>query len=247
MKILWVIVNYNTPKEALDLVKSIPENIEVVVISNGTELVNGLPERVRQEIADNTGYFSYWKAIYSQYDWVIYSNSDLLLSSQNLYEILYEFEGDILAPAVITPSGNNLNPKELTPPSFYKLLFLKSMYRYNWSFRAYQYMGSLRQKANRDGADDMDHPPTIFAPHGAVFIIKPSENLIEYLTKWNNFMFGEELYVGFVAEKLNLKIQYSNKVLFEDIGSVSLSRESVNRRRKWYYESIRYILKEFYS
>lgn len=246
MKVLWVIVNYNSPFEARKLIQSIPEKIDILLISNGTEYVKDLPKNVKQLNRENKGYFAYWNEVDMNHDWYIYSNSDVVLESENIIDSLSTFPDDILAPNIVNKSGLKLNPKELQSPSKSKLRRLQVIYSNNVSFMLYQYLGKLRSVFGGDKTENIERYSPMFAPHGAVFIVRKNESLLKRLMLWDNFMFGEELFLGCEARDLGLTVSYDDRIQFSDIGSVSVSNEGVFRRRVWYYDSIKYILERFY-
>ncbi len=237
MKILLVCVNYNSPQSACAYIDSISGSdlasveLDVVLVENSVEPVLKLQSKVNsyswfhyRAFCNNVGYFGGIRAGLSgyscrDYDYVICSNVDLLMSDPGFFTKLSQKKIQkhcmAIAPDIRSSvTGAKLNPYLKSRPHKKKMCFTKLMFRWYLLSVLYQLffvlksvvrLGSHNKKSSQitDGS-----AMKIYAPHGSFMIF--TKYYFESGGDFNHpcFLYGEELYVAEQIAKNEGHVKY---------------------------------------
>lgn len=180
-----------------------------------------------------------------QYDYVIVSNVDLLLS-KTFFSDLYNCEIDEnvgwLAPKIFSKSENrDRNPKMLGRTSGKKLEFLLLLFKFPFLYQLYtEFIYKLRNKKLSSPTKNK-----IYAGHGSLMIFTKSFMKNNASLKFPSFLFGEEIYFGELARQSKLDVLYLPQIVVHDIDHVSTGKMKRKDYCRMNYESLS-ILKEKY-
>lgn len=267
MNILMICVNYNSYREVNDYLDSISRafdnsaqkiNLKVIVVDNSvntTKLVGRFAYRVIQLFPkENLGYLkglTYGlRKVYDSninYDYVIYSNVDLIITD-NFFNELSSLKIDdcvgCIAPSIYSISEKrDRNPKIIQRISKRKLQILKILYRYPCLNTIYE-KSLFRYRRNKINSDQEGY---IYAPHGSFMIFR--EAMFEKLLKieYPVFLFGEEIYIAEILRKNKLKTFYTPKIRVIDFDHVSTGKLKSNDYYRLNYLATEMLLKEFFN
>lgn len=236
MKVLIVLVNYFTDSEVLSYIDKFNEEarvntvlfdaFEIVVFNNGCKLEN-FKELVVAAGAtfvgegENVGYVhAFRKAISTinknDYDFIILSNSDLLLSFYNLYScfnhlLSLNVEYPLIVPKTISSlTGRNQNPYLKSKPKKIKLQLLALIFSSRFTCGVYRLAMAYFRKLLISYKSDIncDNPAEVYAGHGSFFIFTKFFFASDVFNlEMKNFLFGEENFIGNQLE-INGKAAY---------------------------------------
>jgi GT2 family glycosyltransferase len=279
MRIFLCAVNYRTDAALLRYLESVRVAardsgcvVEVAVVDNSlrpaagresfiSDLRNACGGAVDVVFTpDNLGYFgavpiAQERARAAQPDCVIYSNADLLLDPQffRQLEVALAADSAVIAPAILTEGGRGFdqNPKHEMRYDLKRLLFLRFVYSNIVIFRAYMWLGRLKERLRSRRARDVTVPVptkaarTIYAPHGALFIFGKPE-FFQRLPKHEPFLYGEELMVGEEARRCGAQVRYVPDIKVYDTRHASTGALSTATRMRLMHASIDFILRKYY-
>lgn len=262
-KIAIIAVNYNTYESLRQYLYSIEaslENVQVVVDiyiadnSSQKELLDLSLFKLNIEVIklSNLGYLG--GAFYilnnlidiSDYDYIIISNVDLLLSKDfftSLQGVVLDKNIAWIAPSIFSQEENrDRNPKIVYRYSKRRLRILYYMYRIpilHWLYTKTLY--------RRKRFSNISFPMDIYAGHGS-FMIFTSKFLKGNLPmKYPVFLFGEELFFAELALRNNLKVRYIPEIKVLDKEHISTSKMKSSFYYKCNRDAIRYILNTSYE
>jgi GT2 family glycosyltransferase len=243
-KVLFIVVHYKTETAALALLKSLQNlkefhEADVVIVDNasGAEHIARLRSALSMvenarliESPLNRGYFGAATLALDQYrekgcglpDWVIVSNSDILVDDQSFLDKLLRLESSSLgmvAPRVIVPPWNlNQNPYLRTRPRrlrrFTMHIFSHDYFlavAWDWLSRAKRDIGfgmvrKLRSAVD-ESANETIHVP-IYAPHGSFMVFSRRYFEAGGYLDCELFLYAEEVSVGENCRRLGLPVVY---------------------------------------
>ena len=263
-------VNYNSENDTLRYLKTIKESykrtthcsLDIIIVDNSTiklsklkDKISGLNLDVTVIDAENVGYFGAFKLALETigyervilYDHVIISNVDLELSSDffgTLQTITPHSGVGVFAPSIFSKHRKTcLNPKILTKPSKYRVLFNYVMFKYPCLFKYYSRVSDIKIKLTQL-SKDRKH---IYAPHGSFMIFNRIFFLKGGVISYPVFLFGEEIYVAETVKSLNLKIEYIPSLKIYDWEHASTSKEKISFISQEHRKALKYILTNYYS
>jgi len=272
MKIIFFVINYKADNHVLKLIESVLNankegdfDITIHVIDNSIKSkqeeeefrkslqVNGVS---LHSSAENLGYFGCipiaQRLIENEtFDCVIYCNPDLYLDGSFFKELKasMQFKG-IISPSIISVSeGFDQNPKYLSKLSRAKMIRLKLIYSNLLTYFLFFSLARVKEllfvvkKRSTHSSDKFSR--IIYAPHGAMFIFT-EVSFFKCLKPYPCFLFGEEIYIAEEAEKAGVKVYYTPNIKVYDSRHASISSLGNNFRRKLYYQSVLYLLKNYY-
>lgn len=272
MKIVFFVINYKADNHIFKLIESVlnankDENFDITihVIDNSIKSKNEEDEFRRSlqvngvslhSSNENLGYFGCIPIAQrlmknETFDCVIYCNPDLHLDVNFLKElkVSMHFKG-IIAPSIISMTeGFDQNPKYLSKLSRSKMIRLKLIYSNLLTYVLFFSLARVKEllffikKRSTQSNDNLNR--IIYAPHGAMFIFT-EESFFKCLEPYPCFLFGEEIYIAEEAEKAGVKVFYTPNVKVYDSRHASISSLGNNFRRKLYYQSILFLLKNYY-
>ena len=270
MKIIFFVVNYKSDfflKKFVDSVNlSINDQnlkVDIHVIDNSQkshlefEAFQNEYHKSRVTIhsnGENVGYFGgipiAQKVLQAmEKDCVIYCNPDLQVDASLFTELLKSKDVDgIIAPAIISEGeGIDQNPKYIERIPFSKMKRLKYTYSNVVSHSLFFGLAKLKELIEKIIRKRTLHlkDETIYAPHGAMFIFN-NVSFFKKLKRYPCFLFGEEIFIGEEAEKSDLLIFYKPNIKVYDARHASISLLSNKIKRDLYYESINFLLTEYY-
>jgi GT2 family glycosyltransferase len=268
MKLLLFVVNYCADEPLKRLLESVgrararsPETrVTVYVLDNSlkdrsaqSELaaaLAGFDFQVTVEHAkDNLGYFGglpIAQSVGADADCVIYANPDIVLHDDFFLRLEEPRECvGLLAPRILPLHGGaDLNPKYARRLPRAKLERLEWIYSHLISYRAYNALGTLRERGRRSFRDLPRQ--RIYCPHGSIFVFT-DVGFFCALPPYPCFLFGEELFVAEEARLAGVEIWYEPDLRVTDIRHASVSLLASERRRRSYHESVTHILRQYYE
>jgi GT2 family glycosyltransferase len=270
-RILIVAVNYNSPKETLDFVKSLSslkntEILQVVIVENSDkdQRLDELPINCRQHLKDilfvktpsNCYYFGSVNyglmklGLYPRnYDYFIISNADILIEDISFLDKLISLRlvnAGIIAPSVIsTAQGVDQNPYMIAR-------IKKAFFYYYYVIRQYVLFTAMHEKLTdyvreRRAAKIRKKflPGVIYAPHGAFIIFTQSYFESGGSIDFGLNLFGEEIFVAEECRKHSLNVYYQPQISVlhaEHVSTGAVSSKFVVEKKK---QSVIYFLKNF--
>lgn len=248
MRILYIAVNYRTPRHAEAFAKCFerdPRDSVLVLVDNSE------PDwQLRLDIApamakaihccatpQNLGYFggvryglSTPMARNFNPDWVVVSNVDLTFDPTQIRRALAERDATkvgAIAPAITSRiSREKLNPFMASRPTRARMRAYKLVFRYYPTFAAYSLISSItrRRAWMRGHATDESTDREIYAPHGALIIL--SREFFRRVGGLEHppFLFGEEITIAEQARRASLPILYCPKIAVTHEQHASTSR-----------------------
>lgn len=159
-----------------------------------------------------------------KYDYVIFSNVDLLLSETFFKDLINsEVEENVgwIAPKIFSISENrDRNPKILERPSLKRLNTLILMFKNPLLYRFYRgFVYKLRSKRMPISGKNK-----IYAGHGSIMIFTKSFMSKNVSFEFPSFLFCEEIYLGELARLSKLKVIYLPDIVVHDLDHVSTSK-----------------------
>lgn len=273
MKTVIFCVNYNSYKELKNYmysiegafyrnekVRNMEDSVTVIIIDNSQEYqeykYQGPIDVQCFHTNENLGYFGgvrygirSSKLNLIEYDFIIISNVDLILSEDfflQLYNERYDENIGCIAPSIISKYEKvNRNPKVLTRYSKRKLEILRAMNKYPILMQIYSryFHASSRSKVESQTLADMD----IYAAHGSFMIFTNKSAAFLQNMKFLSFMFCEELFIAEELRNMGLRTVYKPQIKVVDIDHVSTSKMKSDFYYKCNYESLNMILGEYYK
>jgi len=271
-KILHVLVCYYNEDEIFSFVREeifgqsiTPEKI--LIVNNGTDNINKLLELEKiykgtvnvLNLKKNLGYLGAFSCALKKidvfsFDFIILSNSDIHFLDNNFYKQLCNYKSivlknniGIIAPDIFSKDFKyRLNPYMINKPSINKLKFLKIIYS-NFIFSIFyislHYIsrflaGQIKQKRNTV----IDNKIDFYAPHGSFFIFT-KELTKKFDFQYGAFLFGEEIYIGEICKKLELKIRFVPALKIIHKGHSTTGKWQTKKMFKYRRKSIDFLIK----
>jgi len=266
-KICFICVNYNSYVELKNYIGSIITakiktsfdlKIDVLIADNSekheTILFDNENDVTIQHIFNikNTGYLGGVKDAISKsrielkkYDFVIISNVDVIISS-NFFEELVTVESDNIfwiAPSIFSlKEKKDRNPKIITRPTKLKMYLLYLMYRFPL---IYGFVVKFTYKNKK--VPTLTVSNYIYAGHGS-FMIFTKLFINEALHfDYPCFLFGEEIFFAELITQKKGNVVYAPNICIHDVDHISTGELKRKSFYKYNYDSIRYLIKEYYS
>ncbi|MDE6024405.1 MAG: glycosyltransferase [Lachnospiraceae bacterium] len=271
-KQIYIGINYQTPEKTVNWVDKLRNQVvdTLIIVVDNSYSDNPLLEKQLQDLKinnvlylntnDNLGYFNgasyalnYVQEKGDTFDWLIVSNVDIELESENIVDILNEYDKTdigVVAPGIISVDGGyDKNPYKIqrcTKGHMYirKIAFSNMLF-------ANIYSGLVRLKNKLvvkalDGENKCQEGTEIYMPYGACIYF--NKKYFEHGGKISIplFLFGEELFVAETCKKLGLKIIYVPRIRFKNYEHASTSKLANKRIVKYNYKAICFIIKEFF-
>ena len=176
------------------------------------------------------------------YEWIILANNDVFLNSELIKNIeeISKNKSDI---GVIAPSILELDGREINPHLIKKLGLLAKIY-FNIYFTSYGVAIILRifkKLIFKKKINTKEYNNKIYSANGA-FLIMHKHIFAEVLKRGSlGFLYGEEILVSDICDKLNQKVFFTNKIKLTHSHSESTgkaySRKKFNWQKQVYKES----------
>lgn len=273
-KILICCVNYGSYTELNNYIKSIDESAShvvdmcevVVCIADNTEFSYQNIDIDTQSVLlkkfpyhKNMGYMGGAVQVLkdlglefvSSFDYVIVSNVDLEMPEVFLSDLIKCKSSKLgwIVPSIYRLRNNmsNENPFQLNKPSLYKLKFLIFLYKQTWLFDIYTYIRKMQLAKCNNNKYINQAPFQIYAGSGSFMIFTKEMISKAYPLDFPSFMYGEELYYGYLVEKYNLKTIFYPKLSINDICSVSTGKLGSKMKYKMNYTSLQLLSKVIYN
>lgn len=256
-EILIICVSYHSDDALKKYLRSVdscikPEgwNIRVLVVDNGRAKINatlyGLFNSLKLKIdmicpGKNLGYLGganlgFGKYCNSKYlpSWIIVSNVDVEINDSEFFLKLVSnhenYNVGAIAPAIYsTRTGKNHNPFLLMPPSRSKVLTLIIVYRNKYLFKLYALVGkAINSYRTNTGKNKCS--TKIFAGHGSFIILSRNYFISGGSLAFNNFLYGEEIFLGESIRRLQLQYLYNPELVVYSTDSVSTSNLTINSK-----------------
>ena len=240
MKVVIFIVNYNSweaTKKMLVSANILNISPDIYVLDNNSEPYPGFSFNPKEyykgsscliRLDRNYGYFGAVSEFLSKmqnltFDWLFIANSDLIFNDTYLFDYLDEcskvWKGSIgvYCPAVISNRTKlDQNPFLKEKPTifyYYKYKIITACYPI---VKVYVELSKLKTnlkklritQANRTASS----PQIIFAPHGAFVGLYKDFFSKGGFIEHRNFLFHEEEILGYICDKINLKVIYDPRV-----------------------------------
>lgn len=259
-------VNYNSYNQLTHYIESIqnaynlctsPLILNVFIADNSTAKIQIIELKAFQDINaiiypfnENLGYLgAVEKMIYSigyekvkQYDYVIISNVDLLLSEsffQKLIANQFDEKTAWIAPKILSLSENrDRNPKIIKRPKVKHIKILMVKYKFpflNNLYNKYFYL-NLKKRISSEPVH------IIYAGHGSLMILTKAftERFVDF--KFPSFLFGEEIFFGELIHSAGLNVCYSPEIVVEDLDHASTSTLKSRKYCRLNYQSLNSLL-----
>ncbi len=270
-RILIVAVNFNSPKETLDFVKSLSilnntEILQLVIVENSDndQRLDELAINCRQHLKDvmfvktpsNCYYFGSVNygliklGLYPRnYDYFIISNVDILIQDVSFLDKLISLRltnAGIIAPSVIsTAQGVDQNPYMVSR-------IKKAFFYYYYIIRQHVLFTTIHEKLTDNVRKirvskirKKSLPGVVYAPHGAFIIFTQSYFESGCSIDFGLNLFGEEIFVAEECRKNNLNVYYEPQIIVHHAEHVStgvVSSKFVVDKKK---QSVIYFLKNY--
>lgn len=270
-RILIVAVNYNSPKETLDFVKSLSslnnsEILQVVIVENSKsdQRLDDLAINCRQHIKDvifietpsNCYYFG--SVNYGlmklglnpkNYDYFIISNVDILIEDISFLDKLLPLRlanAGIIAPSVkSTAQGVDQNPYMIAR-------IKKAFFYYYYVIRQHVLFTTIHERLTDYVRESRvakirkkSLAGAIYAPHGAFIIFTQLYFESGASIDFGLNLFGEEIFVAEECRKNNLNVYYEPQISVlhaEHVSTGAVSSKFVVNKKK---QSVIYFLKNY--
>lgn len=194
-----------------------------------TELA-GAPRVALLKPKTNLGYFGGAAWGFEQYrathanlpEWLILSNPDIIIPAPDFLEQLLA-RGAGHAHAVIAPSirsaitGQELGVFMAQRPSPWQIRMYKYLFRFYPILLLYEMISLMSKRIANFGRRFKTAPPSsavstairpIYAPHGSFVVFRKTYFASGGSLRYGAFLFGEELFIGETARRLNLTVAY---------------------------------------
>tara|TARA_Y100000590_G_C15595326_1_gene967809 strand:- start:436 stop:1263 length:828 start_codon:yes stop_codon:yes gene_type:complete len=234
---LWIItVNFRNTSATRSLIDSLSciDNCELdkIGIADNSTTSNSISEL--NEIVENTAFdikifpnkknLYYWPAVkkvikdmkkINKYypDWIIVCNNDIVFSNKDFFEKLKEIDNikfPIIGPNIVNSYGKKFNPFMVSPLSriqnfFWKLYFISYEISILMIF-AKRFLRFFYKKESKLENDILNRQ--VYAVHGSAVLFSKWFFINGGFLDDNFEMYGEEITLAAIAEKLNLPITY---------------------------------------
>jgi len=191
--------------------------------------------------------------------WIMVCNVDITFETPSFLEHLTSFENisdlGVIAPSIIsTKWKRDLNPFCIRPVSLKKLVFLRVIYSnillhngYVFLHYGKRFMKSIFSGKSGYRKGDGKEVERIYAPHGSCIIFNK-----KYFEKGGtlnhiSFLFGEEIFLGETAKRLDLNILYVPELLVRHYEHSSIGNFISSKINKFYRQSIEDIINHYYD
>lgn len=186
------------------------------------------------------------------FDFVIVSNVDIELDELFFKDLLsYDYK-DVgwIVPSVYRTRNNysNENPFQTSKPTRSKLDAVISLYKYPFIYGLYEAFSKFKNSKQSQGVMVKEESPyPIYAGMGSIFVF--TQQMVEktYPMEFPCFMYGEEIYYGYLVAKYGLKTVFYPTIKVYDIGSVSTSKLGNSRKCRMNYESLKKLREIIYK
>lgn len=260
---IFSVVVYRNYKDLIDLLKSIEKKVrasyKVIIVNNffdevSEDEIRKISQKYNCDFisSPNKGYgagnntaIDYALKHY-KFDYLIVSNPDIILKKfdgENLKQI-----GDVIAPEIITVSGNKQNPMNVFDITLANFLVYKGLKQNDKIFlmAGVSINKLIRVIARFIYGFSSSKVHQIYMVHGSFFLI--SYQVLKSMTPLydeNIFLFAEENYLAIRFKKKGIKSWYTNQiqVLHKEDGSMRFRNDISEQLRK----SNLYVYENYYK
>ena len=273
MKIVILIVNYNSwdvVRSMLVSSNSLDILPEFYILDNNSndppgfdiESVSSNAQITLVNFEYNYGYFGAAAEFLLrnpgiEFDWLFVANADLVFSDPCLFNYLEDFTRPYQSVGVYCPSiisevtGQDQNPFLSSKPSLYYYYKYKIIYSHFIISKAYALLFSLKSKVRRIllNTQTKKNVKSVFAPHGAFLGFSKHYFSNGGIIENRNFLFFEEEIVGFICEKIGLRVIYDPRVRIDHqehivtgssltIGKILIKKHSLSIVKEYFFPKI---------
>ncbi len=263
-KIVHIVVCYYNEDEVVNFVQNeiMDQDLkpgEIIIVNNGTNDIEKINEisKIYPNVSvvgdgKNAGYWgAFLKAltrISFDTDYIILSNTDVKFLHNDFYNVLCDMLNSltddiaIIAPSIIAGSSRiDLNPYMLERPKLSQIKKLITIYRNTILAIIYNLLHVIKNKIFDKKRPKYLDNPNVFAPHGSFMIFRPifMKTLNSY--EYKAFLFGEEIFVGEICRRNNLKIKYIPKLKLKHMEHTTTGIFQTGRLLQYKIESLQFL------
>lgn len=267
-KILIVCVNYNSYDHlqgylhSIEIAKSNCDNciVDVYVADNSTskqpiETNEYKHINIKIYLFENLGYLGGASAIINNeiknienYDFVIISNVDVLLTNDFFNELINSYlDNDVawISPRRISTTKKIiLRVEKKTRPSKMKIQLACFLYKF-------PILKIIQSKITWNKYIKKSSKPLlkeeIYVGCGSIIILTKIFFIHYKHIEYPIFLYGEELFLAELIYKKKLKVIYSPNIIVLNEGEVSTKKNSISQTCKYQYQAITYIKNQFFD
>lgn len=268
MVILNSVVCYNNEEEIIEYAKKLEkqkchEDIRLIITMNKsawniTEFSEVLKRLSVQSFIytpnENLGYLNgmlygyreYLKNSSEDYQWAIFSNTDISYVTDSFFERLstQEYEKDIwlLGPSAVDKTGTYLNPMRNARYSKKDIILRKKCFEHPTLSALLNLVHGLRKKSDNSKPDSQ----YCYMIHGCYMILnKELADTLVKNTPWE-LMYAEENYLAEITRSAVKKVYYDSELeIIHEAGTVT-GTVNDKLKRNMHVKSLNRLLKEFY-
>ena len=225
------------------------------------------PAVIAMKAPGNLGYFGGARYAWEEWqrstsrlpDWVMVSNVDVGFHDGGFFLKLlastYPAGTGVIAPSICSAARHgDWNPKIRRRPSRNRIHAYKALFGNHWVLNLYEMAARIkhaaqgltrRLKGREDGPKD-NAVQKIYAPHGACMLFAR-----EYFERGGDlnfpgFLFGEEVFVGETARRLQLGVVYDPRLRMTSSDHVSTGRFRSRHMAKYMYDSAAILAERYF-
>lgn len=278
-RLLILAVHYKTEQAAIFLLDSLnrlsrSDELDTIIIDNasGEGHLSGLRRAVASSpnvellpLPANRGYFGAAKFALARYlaeghalpDWIIVSNSDIVIEDQQFLEKLFAIDAaslGVIAPQIVVPALNlNQNPYMKERPRRLKRFTMRLHSHDYFLSVAWDWLSRIKQRlkskiAPRDPlvvASSNSEQMAIYAPHGSFMIFSRRYFDVGGYLDDQLFLFCEEIAVGEICRNLGLAVIYNPSLAVIHNEHQSVGVGMTRAKFKYHRQSIRHVLSKY--
>lgn len=271
-KTLINVVNYKSPNECIEFINCVlscadSSFIKINIVDN-SNCFNKIKTNFSQNVEiiyphKNLGYLGGANFGLEKFkdenhvipDWVIVSNSDILIKDKNFFQKLHKREHEpdlaILAPQITsTLFGKNQNPHLIERPRARKVAFHRYVYSFYpllWFYHVcYWAYNFLKRHLGYRPKQSLPEDGKIYAAHGAFMILTREFFQRGGSLNYPCFIYGEEYFLSETSRAHNLYVKYDNEIQVfhkEHVSTGTIPNRLIGGYLK---ESITYIYHNFF-
>lgn len=268
-KIVICVVNYHNAQEVVSYVNTLfsqtcYNDIEIVITDNSNSdseynyLKQYLPRNIFiYQVNMNLGYINginYGLCKYLETndlpEWIVISNTDISYEDNLFYETLLELYpngyNSVIAPCIYS-TENNLyqNPLVINRYSKLKMFILTYVFKFHVVERIFDYLNKIKNQFQKRKTELLPNQE-IYIGHGACLIINKSYFIKGGNLEYKSFLFGEELFIAEQVKKNGGKVYFDNRLKVKHYEHTTIKKEKRKLINKYYFDSMKYLYKEFY-
>ena len=255
MKILLVIVDYNSNEYTRKLISSFPVDVdcEFLVVCTGSAIFNSDRSNVKVIDVENLGYFPAaslaLKDVEIQlYDFIIISNSDIEIisfPSHVLKELQKNQTLGLIGPSIVNLQGVQQNPFLIDRIGPSRKLFWRVYYSNYYVSILITLFRKRFQKKKTPSNVSLDQE--VYSVHGAFMIFTKVFFEKGCKIKDDFFLYAEELSSAEECRRANLSVQVVSDLMVKHKENVSTGK--LNSKKKWLVQREAYftVIKNYFK